>query len=309
VPGPSGRGGAELRDGCRGRCSAKRRQATRCQRKRHSARQCEVVRSALPLAWKIAAQHGIDIAQIRTSSGRVEKANVLAYAESRRASGGGNGARLVAASPKARRLAAERDIDVTALDGSGPGGAMTSWKDGSIVQHTNVHIGIAVALDDGLVVPVIHRGAKLIERYGPPACDRIFFCAEQKIRRAVPQCPDKDPLVLVCQSGFADGTYNAEIHKCRVPEVSGNSNVVWLNVAMRETEFFQEARGSGDLGNDRDDAAARNVAQDASETWCINKCHCYEPVSSRCAIAPIKISTRLGCFFPRSLNSRSIRFA
>jgi pyruvate dehydrogenase E2 component (dihydrolipoamide acetyltransferase) len=209
---------------------------------------------ASPLARKIAEQHGVDIAQIRTSSGRVEKADVLAYVESRR--GAGNGARLTAASPKARRLAAERGVDVTALRGSGPGGAVlasdvetarvaaaaqpaavgtstgvgtgtgvgtvwrvmaermtqswttvphfylvrevnasrliswrkkaptgvtytdllvklvaaalvqhprarVSWKDGTIVQHPEVNIGLAIAIEDGLVVPVIHRADTL----------------------------------------------------------------------------------------------------------------------------------------------------
>jgi pyruvate dehydrogenase E2 component (dihydrolipoamide acetyltransferase) len=36
-----------------------------------------------------------------------------------------------------------------------------SWKDGTIVQHAEVNIGIAVALEDGLVVPVIHRANTL----------------------------------------------------------------------------------------------------------------------------------------------------
>jgi pyruvate dehydrogenase E2 component (dihydrolipoamide acetyltransferase) len=36
-----------------------------------------------------------------------------------------------------------------------------SWKDGSIVQHADVNIGLAVALDDGLVVPVLHRADTL----------------------------------------------------------------------------------------------------------------------------------------------------
>jgi pyruvate dehydrogenase E2 component (dihydrolipoamide acetyltransferase) len=209
---------------------------------------------ASPLARKIAEQHGVDIAQIRTSSGRVEKADVLAYVESRSASSG-NGARLTAASPKARRLAAERGVDVTTLSGSGPGGAvlvsdvesarvmaaprpeiarpaapgigtvwrvmaermtqswttvphfflarevnasrlmswreravkktgakitytdllvklvaaalaqqprvMVSWRDGTIVPHADVNVGVAVALEDGLVVPVIHRADTL----------------------------------------------------------------------------------------------------------------------------------------------------
>jgi pyruvate dehydrogenase E2 component (dihydrolipoamide acetyltransferase) len=38
---------------------------------------------------------------------------------------------------------------------------MVSWKDGTIVQHTDVNVGLAVALEDGLVVPVIHRADTL----------------------------------------------------------------------------------------------------------------------------------------------------
>jgi pyruvate dehydrogenase E2 component (dihydrolipoamide acetyltransferase) len=200
---------------------------------------------ASPLARKIAEQHGVDISRIRTSSGRVERADVLAYVESQR---GANGARLRAASPKARRLASERGVDVTTLRGSGPDGAVlvgdveafarpvpaaaaaaapsvgtvwrvmaermtqswttaphfylvrevnasrliswrkkapkgvtytdllvklaaaalvqhprarVSWKDGAIVQHAEINIGLAVALEDGLVVPVIHRADTL----------------------------------------------------------------------------------------------------------------------------------------------------
>jgi pyruvate dehydrogenase E2 component (dihydrolipoamide acetyltransferase) len=214
---------------------------------------------ASPLARKIAEQHGVDIAQIRTASGRVEKADVLAYVESQRAGAArgadtdgsaANGARLTAASPKARRLAAERGVDVATLRGSGPSGAvlafdvesaarvaaapaaprtttpgvstvwrvmaermtqswttaphfylvrevnasrliawrsrvgkpitytdllvrlvaaalkqhpraMVSWKDGAIVQHAEVNVGVAVAIEDGLVVPVIQRADTL----------------------------------------------------------------------------------------------------------------------------------------------------
>ena len=60
---------------------------------------------ASPLARRIAEQHGVDIAAVTTASGRVEKADVLAYVESRKG-GVGNGAqvtaRIAAASPKAR---------------------------------------------------------------------------------------------------------------------------------------------------------------------------------------------------------------
>jgi len=203
---------------------------------------------ASPLARRIAEQHGVDLSRIRTSSGRIEKADVLAHIEAR----GNGGARLAPASPKARRLAGERGVDLGALRGSGPGGAvlaadvtsapsaapaapreaaagvstvwrvmaermtqswtsaphfylvrevnasrliswreravkrtgakitytdllvklvaaalaehprvMVSWKGGTIVQHADVNIGVAVALEDGLVVPVIHRADTL----------------------------------------------------------------------------------------------------------------------------------------------------
>jgi len=212
---------------------------------------------ASPLPRRIAEQHGVDLERVSTPSGRIEKADVLAYVESRKAAAGANGrARLVAASPKARRLAAERGLDITALLGSGPGGAVladdvpaaprpaapavagtsresapsvgtvwrimaermttswttaphfflvrevnvtrlaswldrarkqtgahvtytdllvklvaaalarhprvnASWKDGTIIQNAEINIGLAVAIDDGLVVPVVHRADTL----------------------------------------------------------------------------------------------------------------------------------------------------
>ncbi|PYM77151.1 MAG: hypothetical protein DME03_06315 [Candidatus Rokuibacteriota bacterium] len=212
---------------------------------------------ASPLARKLAEQHGVDLTRVRTASGRIEKADVLAYVASQTAAPAGNGvaARLAAASPKARRLAAERGVDISMVPGSGPGGAVlvadvptaarpattapaaprvaapavgtvwrimaermttswtsaphfylvrevnvsrlvswldkarkqtgahitytdllvklvaaalsqhprvnASWKDGAIVQNADINIGLAVAIDDGLVVPVVHRADTL----------------------------------------------------------------------------------------------------------------------------------------------------
>ena len=235
---------------------------------------------ASPLARKVAEAHGVDLAHVRTASGKIEKADVLAYVESRRPVGAptngapgtpGTPGTIIAASPKARRLAAERGIDLRALKGSGPAGAVlamdvpeagvavaappvveplttgpltlpspqrgegiggekvgtvwrvmaermsaswtsaphfflvrevtvarlgawldkaraqtgvritytdllvklvaaaivqhprvaVSWKDGAIERHPDVNVGLAVALEDGLVVPVIHRADTL----------------------------------------------------------------------------------------------------------------------------------------------------
>lgn len=215
---------------------------------------------ASPLARRVAEEHGVDLARIKTATGKIEKADVLAYVEGLKAaapaSNGGGAGRLVAASPKARRLAAERGIDLRALQGSGPGGAViavdvpvtlpspqrgqevaasgaaervgtvwrimaermtaswtsaphfylvrevnvtrlrswletarkqagaritytdlliklvaatlaqhprvnVSWRDGALERHAEINVGFAVALEEGLVVPVIHRADTL----------------------------------------------------------------------------------------------------------------------------------------------------
>jgi pyruvate dehydrogenase E2 component (dihydrolipoamide acetyltransferase) len=220
---------------------------------------------ASPLARKLAEQHGVDLAGVKAAGGTIQKADILAHVESRRPAPAANGAgaRLAPASPKARRLAAERGLDISSLPGSGPGGAVlaadvasvahppvvpgpaaiprveapaaaaavgvsnvwrimaermtqswttaphfylvrevnvsrlatwreraskqtgaritytdllvklvaaalvrhpatnASWKDGAIVRHQEVNIGLAVAIEDGLIVPIIHRADTL----------------------------------------------------------------------------------------------------------------------------------------------------
>jgi pyruvate/2-oxoglutarate dehydrogenase complex dihydrolipoamide acyltransferase (E2) component len=70
---------------------------------------------ASPLAREIAREHGVDLAQVAAAGGKIEKADVLAHIASQKESAtvDGTGARLTAASPKARRLAAERGLDLS----------------------------------------------------------------------------------------------------------------------------------------------------------------------------------------------------
>ena len=85
-----------------------------------------------PLARKIAAEHGIDPSQVKPDGKRIEKADVLAYLQKQAApvestvppAAAANGYRLSPASPKARRLAAERGLELAAVHGSGPDGAV-----------------------------------------------------------------------------------------------------------------------------------------------------------------------------------------
>jgi pyruvate dehydrogenase E2 component (dihydrolipoamide acetyltransferase) len=209
---------------------------------------------ASPLARRVAEQHGVDLATIKTESGRIEKADVSptsSAARRRREMARRAHRRRVA---EGRRLAAERGVDLRVAARAGRRGARrrrprgggfgcaspvattgrgaargrrgrrqqrlahhgrahdgqldqraallpgargcgvgrlitwreraskqagaritytdllvrlvaatiaqqprvnASWKDGTIVQHADINIGLAVAIDDGLVVPVL----------------------------------------------------------------------------------------------------------------------------------------------------------
>lgn len=81
--------------------------------------------SATPLASRIAAEHNLDLRQILPAGRRIQKADVLTYLQSKEAATSTTAApRLVMASPKARRLAAEEGKDLVTIKGSGPGGAV-----------------------------------------------------------------------------------------------------------------------------------------------------------------------------------------
>ena len=82
-----------------------------------------------PVAARMAAEHGVDVSQIKPSGGRVQKEDVLAYLAAQQANQPpispvqpGNG--RTPASPLARRLAQEAELDITLLQGSGPEGAV-----------------------------------------------------------------------------------------------------------------------------------------------------------------------------------------
>jgi len=80
-----------------------------------------------PVARRIADEHGIDIAAFGSNGKRIEKADVLAYIESTRQTQPATASvttKLTPASPKARRLASERGLDISILKGSGPDGAV-----------------------------------------------------------------------------------------------------------------------------------------------------------------------------------------
>lgn len=217
-----------------------------------------------PVAARIAAEHNLDPRQVKPGGGRIQKADVLAYLAARaQQASTATVARLSPASPKARRLARERGLEIGSLKGSGPDGAVlttdvlavvarptpptpapapqsvaaaapqaltlstawrvmaerttqswtsvphfyllrevdagafitwrdqaqkratqkltftdllvkvvavalrahsrlnATWKDGGIVPNDEINVGLAVAVEDGLIVPAIHRADTL----------------------------------------------------------------------------------------------------------------------------------------------------
>jgi pyruvate dehydrogenase E2 component (dihydrolipoyllysine-residue acetyltransferase) len=97
--------------------------------------------NASPVARQIAKEHGVDLTRVKPHGGRIEKTDVLAYISkqvpsplkkdtrmllSLKGRGQGEGGQLTLASPKARRLARERGIEIGTITGSGPDGAIVA---------------------------------------------------------------------------------------------------------------------------------------------------------------------------------------
>ncbi len=80
---------------------------------------------ASPLAARIAADHQVDLSLVRADGHRIRKADILAYiADQQEQRPAGMAGGRTPASPKARRLAAENNLDLAQVTGSGPDGAV-----------------------------------------------------------------------------------------------------------------------------------------------------------------------------------------
>ena len=82
--------------------------------------------AATPVAARMAAEHAVDLRQVKASGERIQKEDVLAYLAEREKTTQptSNGTGKVLASPKARRLATEQGVDLATINGSGPDGAV-----------------------------------------------------------------------------------------------------------------------------------------------------------------------------------------
>lgn len=97
-----------------------------------------------PVAARMAAEHGVDLAAIPAKGGRIQKEDVAAYLESRKAAPPPG---KVLASPKARRLAQEKGVELSAIAGNGPDGAVLAgdveaWQPAPVVQPLPAPVAI-----------------------------------------------------------------------------------------------------------------------------------------------------------------------
>jgi len=116
-----------------------------------------------PLASRIAAEYNVDVHAIIPAGRRIQKADVLAYLQNQEKSPSTPGAaRLLAASPKARRLATEQGKDLTTIAGTGPDGAVLAAD----VLAASVQTG------DGQAVAV-PTGEKALHPASAPAGEAI----------------------------------------------------------------------------------------------------------------------------------------
>lgn len=114
--------------------------------------------AATPVATRMAAEHGIDLRQVKATGERIQKEDVLAYLAEREKAGPSAAPGVVTgkvlASPKARRLATEQGLDLGTINGSGPDGAVIAADVLAAATHKKPVVTAAPAVTPVHVVTV-----------------------------------------------------------------------------------------------------------------------------------------------------------
>lgn len=98
--------------------------------------------TATPVAARLAAEHNIDLTQIKPNGGQIRKEDVLAFLKDEGGRRKDESFEIhpsrVLASPKARRLAKEHKIDLTTIKGTGPNGAVIFANLQSLISNSPI---------------------------------------------------------------------------------------------------------------------------------------------------------------------------
>ncbi len=151
---------------------------------------------ASPLASRIAAEYDVDLQAITPAGRRIQKADVLAYLQNQEKTGPvPDATRLLAASPKARRLAAEQGKDLAAIAGTGPGGAVLAADvltapiqigDGQVVTTPTVEKAISpVGTQTGEAISTVWRIMAERTTQSWTSVPHIFLVREVNARRLI----------------------------------------------------------------------------------------------------------------------------
>lgn len=89
--------------------------------------------AATPVAARLAAEHNIDLAKIRTNGGQIRKEDILAYLDAQNKP---TTPTRILASPKAKRIARENNIDLSTIKGTGPEGAIVVSNLASLLTNS-----------------------------------------------------------------------------------------------------------------------------------------------------------------------------
>ena len=95
--------------------------------------------SVSPVAARVAAEHGVDLQQVKPAGARIQKEDVLAHVAAHTANQEMHG--RLPASPKARRLASAQGLTLDQIHGSGPDGAVLAADVLSTAEIARRHRG------------------------------------------------------------------------------------------------------------------------------------------------------------------------
>ena len=126
---------------------------------------------ASPLAKRVAAEHQVDLAQVKAASGRIQKEDVLAYVATQQKEKATNG--RVLASPKARRLAREQNLELAAINGSGPDGAVLAADVVTAAKSVQVKEEVAPAVAVTAPAPTLDTPTAPLSRMWQVMAERL----------------------------------------------------------------------------------------------------------------------------------------
>ncbi len=113
-----------------------------------------VLLAPTPVAARIAAEHQVDLSQVRASGERIQKEDVLAYLAARESASQPVVLGKILASPKARRLAQEQGVALATINGSGPEGAViTEDVLAAATARAQAVVGVAPATEISSTAP------------------------------------------------------------------------------------------------------------------------------------------------------------